>query len=221
MNTKAFKQAARRIAIETAIIIASVFVAVTLESEWQERQRQADARAALGQLLAELRQDRAELEGVLAEQNDLDAVYRRTIAWLGEPEILPVGDFGKAIETLAYSNRTMFPRRAAWTTMVASGELTLLENPDLVTRLGNLYENLNARLLANGLAYDDQLFTEMRERVPAIWDINERRLLTGDNREIAEFRGRLRILHHTWNQWYIEFLSATYLPQLDSVISVV
>lgn len=211
----------RRVTLEIGIIVLSVFVAVAMESAWQERQRAADARTSLGQLLAELRADRVMIDAVLAEQRALDKVYRQSIDWLADPETLPAADFARAMETLAYSNLTLFPRHAAWTTMVESGELPLLEDPELVTRLGNLYGDLNDTALLNAAGYDHQLFTEMREYVASVWDFNEHRLLTGDAREIAEFRGRLRVLHHTWNQWYLEFMSEQYLPELESLIAEV
>ena len=63
------------------------------------------------------------------------------------------------------------------------------------------------------------LFTTMRESVPRIWDFNENRLLTFDATEIARFRGELRFLHYTWNQWYLEFLTEEYGTMLDELVT--
>jgi hypothetical protein len=115
----------------------------------------------------------------------------------------------------------MYPRRAAWTTMVASGQLRLLNNVELVTKLGDLHENLYQRLIINGNAYDEDLFTTMRESVPRIWDYNEKRLLTFDATEIARVRSELRFLYYTWNQWYLEFLTDEYGTMLDELITEV
>ncbi len=131
-----------RITGEAVLIISSVFVAIALESAWQDRQNLLAAQGALGQMLEELRQDRADLDEVLDEQRSLDSTYRRVISWLADPESLSEQEFGEAVEFLSYSNRTMYPRRSAWTTMVASGQLHLLNNAELVTKLGDLHENL-------------------------------------------------------------------------------
>lgn len=206
---------------EAALIISSVFVAIALESAWQDRQQFLEAQGALGQMLQELRHDRADLVEVLDEQRSLDSTYRKVISWLADPASLPEQEFGEAVKLLSYSNRTMYPRRAAWTTMVASGQLRLVNNAELVTKLGDLHENLHQRLIWNGKAYDNDLFTTMRESVPRIWDYNEHRLLTFDATEIARLRGELMFIHYTWNQWYLEFLTEEYGTMLDELIAEV
>ena len=210
-----------RITGEAVLIISSVFVAIALESAWRDRQNFLAAQGALGQMLEELRQDRADLDEVLDEQRSLDSTYRRVISWLADPESLSEQEFGEAVEFLSYSNRTMYPRRSAWTTMVASGQMQLLNNAESVTKLGGLHENLYQRLIINGKAYDHDLFTTMRESVPRIWDYNEYRLLTLDASEIARLRGELRFIHYTWNQWYLEFLTEEYGTMLDELIAEV
>lgn len=206
---------------EAVLIISSVFVAIALESAWQDRQEFLEAQGALGQMLQELRHDRADLVEVLDEQRMLDSTYRKVIGWLADPESLPEQEFGEAVNLISYSNRTMYPRRAAWATMVASGQLRLLNNAEMVTKLGDLYENLYQRLMVVGNAYDRDLFTTMRESVPRIWDYNENRLLTFDATQIARLRSELRFIHYTWNQWYLEFLTEEYGTMLDELIAEV
>ena len=209
----------RRISGEAVLIISSVFVAIALESAWQDRQNFLAAQGALGQMLEELRQDRADLDEVLDEQRKLESTYRRVISWLADPESVSEQEFGEAVEFLSYSNRTMYPRRSAWTTMVSSGQLQLLNNAELVTKLGDIHENLYVRLIENGSAYNEDLLTTMRESVPRIWDYSEYRFLTLDATEIARVRSELRLVHYSWNQWYLEFLSEVYGPMLDELIA--
>lgn len=209
----------RRISGEAVLIIASVFVAIALESAWQDHQSFLSAQGALGQMLEELRQDRADLEEILDEQRSLDATYSRVISWLADPESLPEQEFGEGVEVLSYSNRTVYPRRSAWTTMVASGQLQLLGNAELVTKLGNLHENLYVRLIENGSAYNEDLLATMRESVPRIWDYSEHHLLTLDATEISKVRSELRLVHYSWNKWYLELLTEVYGPMLDETIA--
>lgn len=213
------KMSWRRISGEALLIISSVFVAIALESAWQDRQNFLAAKGALGQMLEELRQDRADFDEVLDEQRSLDSTYRRVVSWLADPESVSEQEFGEAVKILSYSNRTMYPRRSAWTTMVASGQLQLLNNAELVTKLGDIHENLYVRLIENGSAYNEDLLTTMRESVPRIWDYSENRFLTLDATEIARVRSELRFVHHSWNQWYLELLNEVYGPMLDESIA--
>ena len=103
--------------------------------------------------------------------------------------------------------------------MVASGQLQLLDNAELVTKLGNIHENMYERLIENGSAYNVDLLTTMRESVPRIWDYSEYRFLTFDATEIARVRSEIRLVHYSWNQWYLELLTEVYGPMLDELIA--
>ena len=137
--------------------------------------------------------------------------------WFEDPSSMPADSVQETLDLVAWSNRTMFPRGAAWTTMVAAGQLRYLEDVALVTRLGDLYENVNPRIEYNGAAYDANLNTVMRESVPAVWDFEGSRLVTGDPEVVARIQGQLRYLHVAFNGWYLWYL-AQYAEQLDGLI---
>ncbi len=207
----------RRFMGEALVIVASVYVAIVLEGLSQDRGRREDARAALVQLLGELRQDREDLAEVRAEQEDLDSRYQDLLRWFGSPSALPSDSVQNTLDLVAYSNRTMFPSRSGWTTMVAAGQLPILDEPDLVTRLGNLYENVHNRLEYNGSGYDYALNEVMRVSTPEVWDPVGLRLFTDDPEALSRFRNELRYLHLVWNQWYLEYLGE-YGRELDAVV---
>ncbi len=101
--------------------------------------------------------------------------------------------------------------------MVAAGQLRYLDDVALVTRLGDLYENVNPRIEYNGAAYDENLMAVMRESVPTVWDFEASRLVTGDPEAVAMVQGQLRFLHVAFNGWYLWYL-AQYAEQLDGLI---
>jgi len=171
----------------------------------------------LAQLLEELKRDRADLDEVVAEQRALDGLYDDLVRWLSEPDGMPLDSVGWGFDSLAYSNRTMYPRQSSWTTMVAAAQLGLLDAPELVAQLGDIYENANQRLVQNSVGYDEHLFTMVREQVTRIWDAENRRLLTTDPLEIARVRGQVSNMHHSWNTWYIAYL-LEYGDRLDAAI---
>lgn len=209
-----------RLAAEGLLIVGSVYLAIVLEGNSQDRAQGREATAALGQLLGELREDRADLDEVRAQQLDLEGRYRALLDWFADPASMPGDSVQEYLDIITTSNRTMFPRRSAWTTMVAAGQLIELDNPDLVTRLGNLYENINERLEYNGSYYDSDLSAFSMGYIASIWDTQNVRLLTKDPVALAGFRNRLRFMHLGWNLYYLDLLDE-YQVELGGLITSV
>lgn len=130
---------------------------------------------------------------------------------------MPLDEVAETLDLVFFSNRTLYPRRSAWTTMLASGQLAELESPGLVSRLGNFYESLNARVVDNGDDYDESINDIGRNSAPDYWDGTSRRLLTTDVYELTRFRNQLRYLHLSWNLWYLDLLD-NYQQTLDPLI---
>ena len=171
--------------------MGSVYIAIVLEGVSDTRARRADAEQALIRLQTELQQDRSDLTDILAAQRDRQVRHARIDRWLASPGTLPGDSLSADLTALFSVNRTMFPRNSSWTTMVSSGQLTYLDDPALVARLANLYENLNERLEYNGVLYDDWVTEVARTSVPDVWDRVGGRMLTTDAREVTTLRGSL------------------------------
>ena len=209
-----------RLAAEGVLIVASVYLAIVLEGNSQDRARGREATAALAQLLGELQEDRADLDEVKAEQLDLSMRYETLLRWFADPATMPNDSVQEFLDKVSISNRTMFPRRSAWTTMVADGQLTELDHPALVTRLGNLYENLNSRLEYNGSYYDTDLSIFTASSMSSIWDSQHSELLTNDPLALAVFWNKLRSMYFGWNLYYLDLL-AQYQIDVDELIKAV
>jgi len=199
------------------LIVVSVYVAIVLEGISQDRRDAHDARIALAQMLGEMRQDRADLAEIRAEQLERDRQYDALDRWLANPPTIPPDSFTAVISEMGSSNRTLYPRRSAWTTMVAAGQLRDLGNPQLVTRLGNFYESVNVRVIDNGNDYDDSLNDIFRNSTVRIWDPASGRLMTTGTREITALRNQLRWLHLGWNRFYLDLLDG-YEVQLETLV---
>lgn len=208
-----------RLAAEGLLIVGSVYLAIVLEGNSQDRARGREATAALAQLLGELHEDRADLEEVRAKQLEIASDHETLMTWFREPASLSGDSVTAYLGFIGDDNPTMFPRRSAWTTMVASGQLTELDNPDLVTRLGNLYENINERLEYNGSNYDQALEEIYRRYVPEVWDLLNARLITSYPAAIATLGGRFEYLRG-WNLYYLDLLDE-YQVELDGLITSV
>lgn len=210
----------QRLAAEAVVIVASVYLAIGLEGRVQDRQREEEATAALAQLREELRSDRVDILEVKAAQEQLAQHYRNLVRWFSDPSSLPADSAQDALDHVNTSNRTMFPRSAGWTTMVASGQLTELDNPELVTRLGNLYENINDRLIYNGEYYDTDLSRFAFESEVEIWDSRTSSLIVRDPVTLAVFSNRLHRMYTAWNQYYLALLNE-YQTEVEALIDAV
>jgi len=77
------------IAGEAVVIFVSVFVAIWLESEWQNRADRIEARESLGQLLAELRADQEFAKQVRVEQTTFLETTEKILIWLENKDSHP------------------------------------------------------------------------------------------------------------------------------------
>jgi hypothetical protein len=127
---------------EFALMFASVYLGVYLEGASQRRSDRAAARVALTQLLGELREDVRDFDRIIAKQDSLDTDYSNLARWLASPGPYPADSVAEALYQVSSENLTLFPRRASWTTMVAGNQLADLGAPELVLRLGQLYETI-------------------------------------------------------------------------------
>lgn len=206
----------RRFLAEGLLIIASVYIAVVLEGISDDRGQVEDARAALAQLVGELEADRADLAEIVEEQSSLDQAYDDLVRWLATPYDMPFDSVEATLDRVAYSNRTMFPRRGAWTTMVAGGHLAWIDDGELVSRLATFYETISDRLEYNGEDYDFSLNEVFRETAPGAWDFFAHRPV-GEEADVRRLRSQLRYMSITWNQFYLDLLDE-YEVQLATLI---
>ena len=205
-----------KIAGEATLIFVSVFVAIWLESEWQNRADRNEARESFGQLLAELRADQEFAKLVRLEQTEYREKASIIQAWLENenPHLhIPDHDVFESLNSV----RTIWPRRAAWTTMVASGQLGLISDKSLVARIGDFYEHQQTRLVYNGESYDLAHEEIGINYVPEVWDFQRHELMTSDHQKIAALHGRVRWLND-WSDWYLDSLG-DYEEALDRLVS--
>lgn len=206
-----------RLLAEGALILVSVYFAIVLEGMSQDREAEQAAHTALAQMLDEMREDRSDVDVIRAEQRERDGQYDALIQWLASPESMPRDSFGDAIDALFGSNSTLYPRSSAWTNMVAAGQLSELDDPALVTRLGNFYESVIVRVIDNGQDYDENLNEIGRNSAPQIWDGVNSRLVTTDSLQLTVFQNQLRYMHIVWNLWYLNQMNGL-AQRLDSLI---
>lgn len=180
-----------RLTLEALVVVGSVYLAIALEGASDDRARETEALAALSTLHGELVRDRADLAVIIEAQEDRLVRHERIERWLSSVGPLPGDSVSQDLYVLFSVNRTMFPRNSAWTTMVASGQLTDLDGEAPVARLADFYENRSERLVYNGALYDNWVQAVARDAVPASWDRIAGRLATSSQADVNRFRAEL------------------------------
>ncbi len=187
---------------EAVLIVVSVFVAILLESTWQDRADAMDARESLAQVRRSLAEDKAFLDRVEIEQRATAEELEGLIDWAANPRSLPAEQVHEAF--LNYQMPiSIWPRRAAWNSMVSAGQLRLLNAPDLTTRIGDYYEHHLRRIEYNGQQYDSLFVSIFENDLPRLWHFEEARLLTRDPIQLVQFRNRLVQLN-SWTSYYLD-----------------
>jgi hypothetical protein len=105
-------------------------------------------------MLRGMREDRADIDEIRKLQFERDKQYLAIDEWLASPETIPLDSMAEAIDAIFLENRTLYPRRSAWTTIVATGQLSELDEPSLGGRLGNFYARATARVIDNDFGED-------------------------------------------------------------------
>jgi Family of unknown function (DUF6090) len=205
---------------EFVLIVGSVYLAVFLEAASQQRQAHDTARVALTQLLGELEEDLQDFDRIIAHQDGLHHDYSNLRRWLSEPSSSPQDSIAAALFRVTSDNSTLFPRRASWTTMVNGGQLADLDAPDLVLRLGKLYETAYVRIDYNSADYDESLNDTFVAATGIKWHTLETRPLSDEPSELEDTASRLEWLRITWNAFYRDLLAEYRFDVLDAIAAV-
>lgn len=209
----------RRMLAEGLLIVGSVYLAIYLEGVSADRERVAQARDSLGLLRSELVEDMRDLTEILSEQEMLAGKYADLNRWLSDPAAIPYDSVQQTLDLVAYSNRTMFPRDGAWTTLLSEGHLSALDDPELVAHLGSFYGRTNDRVEYNGEHYDFSVAAVSREVMTSAWDFSRSRPVDSPER-VRLLRDQLRFLQYAWNAWYMDLLGQ-YRAELESTLAAV
>jgi len=202
---------------EAALIFASVFIAILLEGMADDSSRSADAHTSLVQLADELRADREDLVEVRQRQAELSVVYDDLLLWLASPEAMPGDSVQAALDRVAFLNRTMYPRRGAWSAMTSTGQLVWVGDQSLVTRLAKMYESTHDKLGYMGQDYDFNVNDFSRLSIPRAWDTQREQARVNGPADLVELRGQLRYLRLSWNTYYLDLLDE-YGGEMDELL---
>jgi hypothetical protein len=189
---------------QIVIVIIGVFLGITFESMASERDRTQKAHAALDQLVADLRRDDADMDRIAGQQRGQERDFGEIATWLANSPEAGSTRIDSLLEKVVTS-LTVYPRRGAYTSMIASGQIALLPR-DLASSIVNLYENVYSRLSANGEHYDYSLERDFLPSYANSWDPIRHGLIATDPAERVRFRNHL-LLMRAWSAYYIDLVA--------------
>jgi hypothetical protein len=171
-------------------------------------------------LLGELREDVRDFDHIIAKQDSLNVDYSNLARWLASPGTSPADSVAGALYQVSSENLTLFPRRASWTTMVAGNQLVDLGAPELVLRLGQLYETVYPRIDYNSANYDESLSAATQSWSAVRWQSLDSAPLSRSEAGLEHLASSLAFMHIGWNLWYRDLLIG-FRADVVSTISVV
>jgi hypothetical protein len=189
------------------IVIIGVYLGITFEAWASDRDRTGHAHATLAYLLADLKRDDADMARILEAQRHRLRDISEIAGWLRAP---PRSGSSARIDSLLWqvtTNPTVFPRRGIYSSMIAAGQVALLEE-DLASSIVNLYENVYTRLVVNGEQYDLSLESQYFPAYSRTWDPTRAALLATEPAERIRFLNTLRIMEQ-WSLYYTDLIAHT------------
>ena len=141
-------------AFQLVVVLLGVYLAIHFESKAEDRSRQAEALAMLGNALGELEWDEEELGRVIQRDREIHDtfVHMQDLLTVASDAEEPALD--SILVFLTYLD-TPFLRGSAFAALVSSGDIGYIPESDLALRLANLYEHQYDRLRNHGRLMDD------------------------------------------------------------------
>ena len=160
------------------IVLAGVYVAIFFDQLVEDRERAEQAQVSLYAVMDELDRDEQDIRGVLEVQAERLEAYAEIERALEHPEADAIV-LNDLLRNRISPNRTFFPRRSAYSVMLASGQFMHIRDERLRLQLTDLYERDYERLVYNGEVFDEVHQVELQRAIVAHWDYKRHRLRRG------------------------------------------
>ena len=172
---------------QLVVVLLGVYLAILFESKAEDRSRQAEALAMLGNVLGELELDEDELGRVIQRDREIHDAFVHLQDLLTAASEAEEAAVDSLLVSLTYLD-TPFLRGSAFAALVSSGDIGFIPETDLVLRLANLYEHQYDRLRNHGRLMDDTVQDSFwLPTRTTFWDFRYRRFLNRGEEANAVF----------------------------------
>jgi hypothetical protein len=193
------------------VVLLGVYLAIVLENCAQDRAEEEQANAMLADVLLEIQDDEREIQAVLAAQRELQEAYGALEAYLITASLADEPGIDSLFTGPLSFNPTAFPRRAAYSSLVASGGIAAITSKPLALQLVSLYEHYYTRLIYVGELSDKNLveaFGNVKDTEG--WDSSRRKLVRRGPDENVLFRNAARSQ---------QFMAGMYVDRLTETLA--
>jgi hypothetical protein len=121
-------------AFQFIVILLGVYLAILFEGKGEDRSREAEAEAMLLSVLSELNSDEEEMEDVIDAQRERAQGYATVADLLATASTADEAAIDSFLGGPRSYNATVFPRRSAYTALLANGNLGYVSGGDLALR---------------------------------------------------------------------------------------
>ena len=164
---------------QLVIVTAGVYIAIVVQDKADNLARTGKAEEALKALSLEIAEDRVTLRSIIDGQEAGTATFAALASAVrGRPTSDSV--LKRLLGPDMPRNLTFFSRRAAYSTLVASGGLQYIESAQLRLKMAQVYEHDYVRLDRNGEIADDLFQNVFRRALLNYWDYSEQRPISAE-----------------------------------------
>jgi hypothetical protein len=176
---------------QLVIVTIGVYIAILVQAQSQRRDHIDAASRTLAVIDAELAQSARDISAARAGQ----AVIRSMLEEVAKEarDAAPDTAISRMVRMKMTKNTTFFSQKAAYTTLIGSGQLEYISEPGLRLQLAQLYEHDYDRLTRNGELIDDVFQHVFRAALLEYWDYaRDQPIGTDPNAGVRLSNGALR-----------------------------
>ncbi len=159
----------RKLLLEAVAIVASILVAFAIDSAWDEYQEDKQRQYALGALRSDFERTHAGASSTAQFHKDEVARLQRLIELTSQPaQRVDQKEFVKLVQT-AHSFSTFLPPTGAMDSLVGSGDLNVLLEPELramLARFEKILESMHRTQQWGLIFVNEQLTPFLSKKVP-------------------------------------------------------
>ena len=200
-------------AFQFIVVLLGVYLAIFFEGKAEDRSRAAEAGAMLQSVVGELEFDEREILEVRQAQAEYVSASETLMDLLMTASQAEEARIDSILDGPMMINLTVFPRRAAYSALVSSGNMGYLKDPDLALDLADLYEHHYVRLINHGDYLDQTIQGNF-------WPTMYARYLDRPNGRLRQFGEGANVeFRNLVYQQHIQH--STYINRLDEVLEEV
>ncbi len=205
------------VCLEVVIVVVGVYLGIFIGDTANDRALQADVHRTLEFLQAQLQEDLANLDNIVAIHVSGRDTYERAINLISQSPVDGAA-FAEASSHAMLVHRTFFPNRSAYETIRQLGYLAEVTDVELQLLVANLYERIYERQTKLADRMDDVVVVYQTRARDIYWDWAGRAFISDGSEGATRMRNAL-IFIKNFSGYYRFQLDSFVRPELEKTIN--